>query len=502
MATRQNLTDKKISNIRNFLQDKVGAKAANGFSKSEDKLDWLERHWSDLEEYEGWTDEYSSIEDLTMAPEKKMEEIYNKSPDFSKISDAKMKSILKKNDFSEDDLEKYYQFREDQRRAVEEINRQRYEDASKNYGQVTRAKDDSYFNSKVANELARKAHIEGDETKAYIQEALGKTAGAADFAPFPFSLAGPAIRVGQKIYGDEPVEVLPTIFDVGGAIIPDFLEKPAKVGYGMLKSKLGKGGRVIENTKFMKDLERSVNADEIEAAQKVAKEELERLKNINPDNLTEKELLDLHQQTQNPAIKAKLEAIKSARGQKSSAVMVAENPKVQSSREGRKAASSMNREADEALDAANADYIKTVANEEPKIDLRTGDPTVKPFSEAGDLNPRYKDVSLEDLAQYERSMIEPDWKAKAVKLGLHFGGRGLERNLIQETVPQKYDFMPKDTRESDIKWLINTYGNSWSPMFAPEEASYDPMVKEAYERWLNDPNQSYSNWLKKNGGKK
>lgn len=500
MANAVKLTDKKIAKVRAVLQN-IDPEVARMFAKSEDKLGWIERNWNVLEEEGLWTNTFDSIDDLTMSPEKEMEKVYNKNQKFDSISPARMNTILNNADFTKEDLEKYYQFRNDQKRLVDEFNRQRYEDASKNYGKATRAKDDSYFNGPLANELARKAYIEGDPLKAKYQEVAGKLAGAADFAPLPFSILGPGIRVGQKILANEPVEVGATVADVVGAIIPDFLEKPAKVGYGMLKSKLGKGGRVIENTKFMKDLERSVNADEIEAAQKVAREELERLKNINPDNLTEKELLDLYQQTQNPAIKAKLEAIKSARGQKSSAVMVAENPKVQSSREGRKAASSMNREADEALDAANSDYIRTVANEEPKIDLRTGDPTVKPFSEAGNLNPRYKDVSLEDLAQYERSMIDPDWKAKAVKLGLHFGGRGIERNLIQETVPQKFDFMPKDTREADIKWLINTYGNSWSPMFAPEEASYDPMVKEAYERWLNDPNQSYSNWLKKNGGK-
>ena len=499
MATRQNLSEKKISMIRNELQNKVGSGAANGFAKAENKLDWLERHWKDLEEYEGWNDKFDSVDDLTLSPEKEMEKIYNKNQNFDSISEEKMKSILKNSDFTKEDLKKYYQFRDDQKRAVEEFNRQRYEDAKKNYGQATRANDDSYFNSKVANELARKAYIEGDPTKAKYQEVAGKLAGAADFAPLPFSILGPGIRVGQKIYAGETPEVLSTGLDFLGAILPDYVEKPAKLGYQIIKSKLGNSGRVIEKTKFMQDLEKQVNMDEIEAARKAADAEIEMLKKVNPDKLTESQLLDLYNKTNNPAIKAKIDAIHKARGQKSQAVQLSEHPAVQANRSAKKEALEKKAEAENAVEEANKAYNETVRAEEPAMQLRSGKPTVPPYSEAGDINPFFGNVNLEDLSKYQTMISPASNKAKLAAIGLSLGGRKAERSLFHQD--QKYDFMPKDTREADIKWLINTYGKTWSPLVPPDEAAYDPLTAEAYERWLKDPNMSYENWLKKENKK-
>lgn len=500
MANAVNLTDKKIAKIREVLQN-IDPEVARMFARSNDKLGWIERNWNVLEEEGLWTNTFESIDDITMPKDKEMEKVYNRSKnkDFSSISPARLNTILKNADFTEKDLENYFKYRNQQTKEMDEFNRQRYEDAKKNYGQATRANDDSYFNSKVANELARKAYIEGDPTKAKIQEALGKTAGAADFAPLPFSLAGPAIRVGQKIYAGETPEVLSTGLDFAGAVIPDLVEKPAKLGYQILKSKLGNSGRVIEKTKFMQDLEKQVNKDEVEAARKAADAEIEMLKNVNPDNLTESQLLDLYNKTNNPAIKSKIDAIHKARGQKSQAVQLSEHPVVRSNKDAIRDAAKANSNADEAVENANKAYYETVRAEEPAMQLRSGKPTVPPYSDAGDINPFFGNVNLEDLSKYQAMISPASNKAKLAAIGLSLGGRKAERSLFHQD--QKYDFVPKDTREADIKWLINTYGKTWSPLVPPEEAAYDPLTAEAYERWLKDPNMSYENWLKKENKK-
>lgn len=327
MADKVRLSDKKYKEVFNFVDKYVNKDAAKAFDKAYKEgreIEWLNKFWPKLEGYSAWTNTYSSIEDLTASPDKQMEQIYNKNPDYDKISDARMKSILDNNDVTEEQLKSYYAYRKAASEAVSKINEDRYKDLSSDYEQINRSKDDSYYNSPLANEYAREAYIKGNPQMAAYHEAVGKVAGASDFAPFPLSLLGPGLRTVQKAYADKDIITPGTMADFAGAVIPDFAEKPAKFIYDFAKGGIEKYLPRVGESKIMKAIEARVNKADADKVQDLAKTDLEVMKS-KLDDLTDKELLELYNKANNPKLKAGIEEYFKSRGDLYQANMIKES---------------------------------------------------------------------------------------------------------------------------------------------------------------------------------
>lgn len=327
MADKVRLTDKKYKEVFNFVDKYVNKDAAKAFDKAYKdgrEIEWLNKFWPKLEGYSAWTNTYSSIEDLTAYPEKQMEQIYNKNPDFDKISEARMKNILDNNDVTEEGLKAYYARRKAQSDAVSKINEDRYKDLSSDYEQINRSKDDSYYNSPLANEYAREAYIKGNPQMAAYHETVGKVAGASDFAPFPLSLLGPGLRTVQKAYADKDVLTPGTIADFAGAVIPDFAEKPAKFIYDFTKGGIEKYLPRVGESKIMKAIEARVNKADADKVQDLAKTDLEVMK-ARLEDLTDKELLELYNKANNPKLKAGIEEYFKSRAELQQSNMIKES---------------------------------------------------------------------------------------------------------------------------------------------------------------------------------
>ncbi len=156
------ITEKKAKEINRVL-NKIDSDASAGFRRAyeEDReIEWLNKHWKQLEEFEYWNKNYSDVKDLTMPKEEQLAKVYTANQKgFDSLSPAKLKTILASNDFTEQELRNYYKFREEQKKAVDKINQERYAEKSDEYNKATRSKEESYYNSPLANEYARKAYI-------------------------------------------------------------------------------------------------------------------------------------------------------------------------------------------------------------------------------------------------------------------------------------------------------------------------------------------------------
>lgn len=503
MADKVKLSDKKFKEVYNFVNQYVDKDAAKAFDKAYKEgreIEWLNKFWNRLEEYTPWTNTYSSIEDLTATPEKQLEQIYNKNPDYDKISEARMKNILDNNDITEEQLKSYYAYRKAQSDAVAKFNEDRYKKSTDEYAQIERSKDDSYFNSPLANEYAREAYIKGNPNEALAHEIAGKAASASDFASFPVSLAGPVIRTGQKAYAGKDVMTPGTLADFAGAIIPDFAEKPARFVYNYAKSGIERLLPKVGDSKIMKAIEARVNKADADKVQSIAKSDLEVMK-TNLDNLTDKELLDLYDKANNPRLKAQIDEYFKARGQRTKAQMTKESDAVQSNIDAQRLAQDEINKADAAVNQANANFIKTSAQEAPTTELKAGIAKQEPFVD-DNLVAYYKDTPLSTLSEYEASKVTPNWKASALYNVMTYGGRKAARSGLGGRLGQLNTFNPEpnDKSEQLIKDTIAMYSNKWSPMEVPPEYHTNPLIRDAYDKWYNDiANRSFdeSEWRSK-----
>lgn len=489
MADKVRLTDKKYKEVFNFVDKYVDKDAAKAFDKAYKEgreIEWLNKFWNRLEEYTPWTNTYSSIEDLTATPEKQLEQIYNKNPDYDKISDARMKNILDNNDITEKQLKDYYAYRKAQSDAIDKFNEDRYKDKSNEYEQIERSKDESYYNSPLANEYAREAYIKGNPQMAAYHEAVGKVAGASDFAPFPLSLLGPGLRTVQKAYADKDVITPGTLADFGGAIIPDFAEKPARFVYNYAKSGIERLLPKVGDSKIMKAIEARVNKADAKKSQDLAKSDLEVMK-TNLDNLTDKELLDLYDKANNPRLKAQIEEYFKARGQVANAQMIKESPMTQSSLSATDLANKNLDEANEALNKAEQEFVKVSSKEQPTTELKAGISKQEPFVD-DNLVTYYKDTPLSTLSEYEASKVTPNKTASALYNVMTYGGRKAARSGLGGRLGQWNTFNPEpnDKSEQLIQDVITMYSNKWSPMEVPPEYHTNPLIRDAYDKWYND----------------
>jgi hypothetical protein len=488
MSSKVRLTDKKFNEVYNFINkyvDRDAAAAFNSAYKQEREIEWLNKFWNKLEEYTPWTNTYTSIEDLTASPDKVLEQIYNKNPEYDKISEARMKNILDNNDITEEQLKAYYKFRKEQSDAIAKFNEDRYKAASDEYSQIERSKDDSYYNSPLANEYAREAYIKGNKDDALLHEIAGKAAGVADFTPFPVSLAGPILRTAQKVYADKPALTAGTAADFAGAIIPDVAEKPARMAYNYGKSFIERLAPRAGDSKIMKALEARVNAADASKLQDIAKNDLN-IMNTNLDMLTDKQLLDIYDKVSNPAIKSKLEAYFNARGKRAKAQAVLESDMVQSNNAAKRLAQDNIKQADDAVNAANADFIKTSAQELPTTELKAGIQKVEPFVDDNVVS-YFGTTPLSTLSEYYKSKVQPSKVADVLYNSMLLSGRKAARSGIGGRLGQlnTFDATPTDNSDKIIKDVISMYSKEWSPTNVP--ANYnEPLIKAAYDTWRND----------------
>lgn len=489
MADKVRLSDKKYKEVFNFVDKYVDKDAAKAFDKAYKEgreIEWLNKFWPQLEEYTPWTNTYSSVEDLTASPEKQLEQIYNKNPDYDKISDARMKNILDNNDVTQEQLKSYYAYRKAQSDAVSKFNEERYKDKSNEYAQIQRSKDNSYFNSPLANEYAREAYIKGNTTAAIVNELAGKVAAASDFAPSLWSLAGPVIRTGQKAYAGKDVLTPGTLADIGGAIIPDYAEKPARMAYEYGKSFIEGIFPKSFDSKIGKAIEARVNAADAVKSQAIAKSDLEVMA-TNLDKLTDKQLLELYDKANNPKLKSAIEEYFKARGQVANAQMVKESLPVQRSKAATDLANNGIDEAYKSVDKANAEFIKTAAKESPTTELRAGIQKQEPFVD-DNLVAYYRDTPLSTLSEYEASKVTPDKLASSIYNVMQYGGRKAARAGIGGRLGQWNTFNPEpaDKSEQLVKDVISMYSNKWSPIEVPPEYHTNPLIRDAYDKWYND----------------
>lgn len=487
------LTDKKISEIYNHLAKNIDLGAANGFAKAEDKVDWLKRHWSNLEEYDRWVDKYPTMNIIVMPKEEQLEKVFNAYPDLNSLSESRKKYILKNNDFTEDEMKDYYDWRFEQRRLVDKINEDRYKEISKEFTEANRAKEDSYFNSPWANEYARKAYIQGNKDLAGKQEFLGKTAAVSDFMPFPVSLMGPAIRTSQKHNAGEDVLTLGTAADFAGAVIPDIAEKPARMAFQFLKgSKLGK----FLESKLGKQLEARVKRADAEEAS-LAAAELERFKNLDLDAMSNEDIIKSFNSFQTPEIKAEIANQWKARGNLEDAKVFEGISDAANGSDLRLSAEIAEKERNAAEQALieserRADYI--AKNKIPELELKSGKLRKdQPLFTNGDLNVYYKNVPIETIS--EHMAVEPNRGADLLYNVLTLGGRKAARATIGGHKWDQFNPEPKDNIENNINEVIKMYSKDWSTGLPPEGYESDPLIRAAYEKWkASYPKYEYKAW--------
>lgn len=490
MADKVKLTDKKYNEVYNFLNQYVQKDAANAFKKAHSEgreIEWLNKNWNRLEEYTPWTNSYSSIEDLTATPEKQLEQIYKKNPDYDKISPARMKNILDNNDVTEEQLKSYYEYNKAVADKLATDKADKLKEATNEYEQIERSKDDSYFNSPVANEYAREAYIKGNPTAALVNEISGKAAGLADFAPFPVSLAGPVIRTGQKLYAGKDVLTPGTLADFGGSFIPDMAEKPARFAYnslkGVIESKVPKLGDWLP----MKAIEARVLKDESKKAQDIAKSDLDiMLTDLN--KLSDNEIFKLYDKANDPKLKSQIEEYFKVRGNIANTRMIQSSPMVKSSK-GMEYINpgKLDGELNDALNKAWEDYVKRMAKEQPTTELKAGIAKKEPFID-DNLNPYYKDTPLSTISEYEASKVTPDLKASSIYNVMKYGGRKAARSMIGGRVGQwnTFDPEPKDNSKQLIKDITSVYSEQWSPLEPPADYHTNPLIRAAYDEWYKD----------------
>lgn len=489
MADKVKLSDKKYNEVYNFLNQYVDKNAANAFKKAHSEgreIEWLNKNWNRLEEYTSWTNSYSSIEDLTASPEKQLEQIYNKNPDYDKISPARMKNILDNNDVTKEQLKSYYDYRKAQSDEISKVKEDKFKDATTEYEQIERSKDDSYFNSPLANEYARESYIKGNMPMAYYNEILGKVGGISDFAPLPWAAWGPAFRTTQKYYAGKDILTPSTFADFGGAIIPDLIEKPARLAFNTVKGGLERIIPKVGDTKIMKAIEARVNKLDSKKSSDIAKSDLE-IMNTDLTKLSDKELLNLYNKANNPKLKAQIEEYFKAKGKVNEAQIIKESPMINSSKEAKDLANKKFDEANESLNKANQDFIKVSSQEQPTTELIAGNNKKEPFAD-NNLTPYYKDTPLSTLSEYEASKVTPNKTATVLTYaGIPIGIKSA-RSMLGGRLGQwdTFDPEPKDNSKQLIKDTINMYSDQWNPLEPPADYHTNSLIRAAYDEWYKD----------------
>ena len=450
---KKQFTDKQINKIRKVLRDKINDEWAESFDSADDKASWLVRNRDYLESVPGWNKTYN-IEDLLKSNKSAMESIYSTYSNIDDITPERMAQLSNAYDITKDDLKKYYDMRAEQAKAVQKYNEERWSEIDKARNEAQRAKDKSYYSSPLANEYARKAYIQGDLENAKWHEAAGKIAGAADFAPFPISLAGPMIRQYQRYdIGEEKPSYIPsaeTLLDYGSAVIPDIAERPAKLGLRYAKGALEKVFNKAGDTKLFKQLENIANAKDAERATKAAaidKALIDELGDMN--KYSTEDLLKFANSTDNPTIKNEIYKFIDAR------------------HNGQSLPTSLDLQMKEL----------------PSIELKANQPAVPVFKN-GSVDVRYQPVNASQLAEYQALQDRGGRIANLLETGFNLGTRKFARSGIRGDIAPTtwYNYKPEFNEDKAKDEIIKLYGNNWTLNNRPD--TDDPLIQAAYDKWF------------------
>ena len=326
--------------------------------------------------------------------------------------------------------------------------------------------------------------------QAKINEVAGKAAAASDFLPLPLSLGGPLIRTAQKWAADKDIGTPGTAADFAGAIIPDIAEKPAKMGWQYLKQ--GKFSKFFDS-KRMKQIENRIKAADNQVAENAAKD-LQLMKDVNLDNLTDTELYKLYNNVTTPEFKKSIEDYWKARASRTEAGQFAEMPNGIAEAIAERDIPA----AEQAL--ANAErrteYLAKV--KEPELQLKSGKlPQEEPLFVNGDFNSYYRNAPLSTISDYVESQIEPSKFNDALYQLLRLGGTKAARSGIGGRWGQwdAFNTEPKDNRESNVNDVIRMFSDSWDLINKPEGYDTEPIIREAYDKWKASlPQYEYKSW--------
>lgn len=377
----------------------------------------------------------------------------------------------------------------EQKEAMDKFNDARYAELNKLSEEDKRARDNSYYNSPIANEYARKHYIQGHPVQAVINEAAGKVAAASDFLPFPFSLGGPAIRTTQKVAADEDVATPGTLADWGGGSLGLLGKIP-----GVKEAATGSVGRIYQvltkgKSPRAKEISTILNSKTNKEAEQIAKKDLEILSK-KLDDLTDKELLELYKSTDNPVIKQRIEDVHKLRANVEYNKAIKE--RVQSDKATSYVADApdnvVERTEQAAIDYENAvnKSIKDAAKLQPTLEVKAGIPKEgKLYNEYGDFIPYYKDVPLEDIATYQATHVDkPSFLSKAIAEGLLGIGRKSAGQTIAHRNWNEINYKPDYNEDKAINEIIRMYSDDWK---YGRPANYnEPLIKAAYDKWLNN----------------
>lgn len=478
---KKQFSEQTINKIYNLLKKDFNDTWADAFDNAPDKAAWLIRNRDILETSNKWNNNFK-IEDLLKPNKSAMESIYNTYRNIDDISDERMKQFSNAYDITKEYLRDYYAMRN--RQAAEENmeNQVRWNELDKNRQEAERANDDSYYNTPVANEYARKHYIQDRPYQAAVNEVAGKAASIFDFAPPGFSLAGPIIRTVQKWAADEPWATKGTLADFGGSAL-GFLGKVPGVKQA-IQGTTGKIANLLTRSKNKKaqEIANVINKKAIAEEEALARQELANLKQVGDlDKLGQDELYQLYNATSDPVLKANIEKVHKARQELEAARVIEGNSRVAHNNAAANKAADEVLLKDAALEEANNTVLKNMADYESFLQAKSGNISFSPY---GDIPAFYKDVPLEVVAEQYARKQQPSFISKALGEGILGIGRKTTGQTVAHRNWDEINYKPDYNEDKAVDEVIRMYSNDWSLNRTP--VNYDnPLIKAAYDKWFS-----------------
>ena len=476
-------SDKQINSIKRDLQLWIGDEAAKSFDASKDKAKWFQVNQDALLTNDQFIKKYD-IDALISVDTKPMESLYNSYPNFDKLTENQIKRFTNSTDISKDELKKYYDFANNTKERNTKYNEERYKELDKNRQEAERAKeyDDSFYNKYLSNEYAREAYIKGNPQMSAYHETVGKVAGASDFAPFPLSLLGPGLRTVQKVYSDKDVITPGTFADFGGGLL-GFVGKIPGIKQA-IQGTTGKIANLLTRSKNPRaqEIANVINKKAIAEEEAMARQELANLKQVGDlDKLTQDELYKLYNSTGDPVLKANIEKVHKARQELEYAREIQGHPNVAGKDEVANQAADNVLLKDAALEQANNNATKNMADYEAFLQAKSGDINFSPY---GDIPSFFKDVPMEVIAEQYARKQKPSFLSKAlgeVILGI---GRKTTGQTVAHRNWNEIDYKPDYNEDKAINEIIRLYSDDWK--YGRPSNYNEPLIKAAYDRWLKD----------------
>lgn len=462
----KSITDETYDQVYNFLMQRVNPDAARGFKKAPNKAEWINKYWDKLNEDSDWAETYKSKEDIFGNPSKTFPTLWEQY-EGKILTDAQFDVLKKKypwivrKDLDEwfDKQNKYNQFYKDE--AIKETNKNLREKEVEDWSLWKKLLTSDYEKQRYINEP--ESAIFGEQAAGFAKSSPGAKAdfisgvlaGSADLLPTKYALpVGPAIRFGRDIAHiglDSPYkkDVVDAFTDLG----KDAFFNATTYG--------------LANTRQLARTASNLADDKVKAAYKLYEERnainkgIEMLDNSKADDITSL-MAEIHRLPQSGL---KDDLLKEA-GDWTQGI----NP---------------NR-----MDKVIEDYRKAIRPETEELyTIMTNNPNYKPPSPKSYLKEKllYNENPMKGIGnKIEFNTLRA---INALNLGkpgyIGFSsvrsalGRGskLEDKVQSDEMKQEF--------EDNVERVKNNYSLLWSTKRKPEH--YDnPIVKEAYNRWLQE----------------